>query len=199
MTPTPTPTPVKTSLSNAIASGYVQATIVGNGGSSGDSILLHIKRLVSYEVEIDPLATGTYLATSGNAQNMVILKLQGIYHGGPYTPTSRILLTNTNEVVYLFAAYCMNFHNSNPEDSTQFSVSGTANSDVTKILNAISNLSPTIANTAAIQTAIWTVTDNVSLNQLSSIFPSGVSQVGNAKTILITAGVDTSNKQLFTL
>ena len=99
--------------------------------------------------------------------------------------------------MYLFAAYCLNFHNSNPEDSTQFSVSGTANSDVTKILNAVSNLSPTVANIDAIQTAIWTVTDNISLSQLSSIFPSGVSQVGNAKTILIAAGVDTTNKQLF--
>ena len=152
---------------------------------------------MSYEVEIDPPATGTYLATSGGAQNMVILKLQGIYHGGPYTPTSRILLTNTNEVVYLFAAYCMNFHNDNPGDSTLFSVSGTANSDVTKILNAVGSLSPSVATTSAIQTAIWTVTDDISLSQLSSIFPSGVSQVDNAKTILIAAGVSTSNKQLF--
>jgi len=128
---------------------------------------------------------------------MVILKLQGIDHGATYTPTSRIQLTNTNEVVYLFAAYCLDFHKSNPEDSTLFSVSGTANSDVSKILNAVSSLSPAVANIAAIQTAIWTVTDNISLSQLSSIYSAGVSQVGNAKTILIAAGVDTSNKQLF--
>jgi hypothetical protein len=152
---------------------------------------------VSYTVEVDPPATGTYLATSGNTQNMVILKLQGIDHGATYTPTSRILLTNTNEVVYLFAAYCLDFHNANPEESTQFSVSGLANSDVIKILNAVGSLSPTVANIDSIQTAIWTVTDNISLSQLTNIFPSGVNQIGNAKTILITAGVDTTNKQLF--
>jgi hypothetical protein len=177
--------------------GYVQATIVGTGYSSGDCILLHIKRLVSYTVEIDPPGLGTLLTTSGNAQNMVILKLEGIDHGFTYTPTSRILLTDSNEVAYLFTAYCMSFHKSNPEGSTLFSVSGTADSDVSKILNAISSLSPTVATTSAIQTAIWTVTDNISLSQLTSTFPSGVNQIGNAKTILIAAGVDISSKQLF--
>jgi hypothetical protein len=137
------------------------------------------------------------LVTSGNTQNMVILKLDGIDHGGSYTPTSRILLTNTDDVTYVFNAYCLNFYGSNPEEYNLFSVSGAANSDVTKILNAIGGLSPTVANIDAIQTAIWTVTDNVSLNELTNIYPAGVNQIGNAKTILIAAGVNTSNKQLF--
>jgi hypothetical protein len=177
--------------------GYVQASITGTGGCAGDCILLNIKRLVSYTVEIDTPATGTLLATSGNTQNMVILKLDGIDHGDTYTPTSRILLTDTNEITYLFNAYCLNFHNSNPEESTLFTPSGTVNSDVLKILNAVGNISPAVANIDAIQTAIWTVTDNVSLSELTNIYPAGVNQIGNAKTILITAGVDTSNKQLF--
>ena len=85
---------------------------------------------------------------------MVILKLKGIDHGATYTQTSRILLTDSNEVAYLFTAYCMNFHKSNPEDSTLFSLSGTADSDVSKILNAISSLSPNVATTSAIQTLL---------------------------------------------
>jgi hypothetical protein len=197
-TPTPAPTTVMTSLSDALASGYVQATFAGTGYSSGDCINLKIKRLVTYTVEIDPPGLGTLLTTSENAQNMVILRLEGIDHGATYTPTSRILLTDSNEITYIFTAYCMTFHKSNPEDSTLFSLSGTANSDVLKILNSLSSLSSTATTTAAVQTAIWTVTDNVSLSDLSSTFPDGVSQIGNAKTILTTAGVDTSNKQLFT-
>ena len=204
LTPTPSPTPSppsptldKISLSNAIASGYVQASITGNGGCAGDCILLHIKRLVNYTVEIAPPATGTLLVSSGNAQNMVILKLDGIDLGSSYTPTSIILLNRTDEVTYLFNAYCLNFYKSNPEEYNLFSVSGTANSDVTKILNTVSSLSPTVATTIAIQTAIWTVTDNISLSQLTNAFSNDFSQVGNAKTILIAAGVDTSNKQLF--
>ena len=128
---------------------------------------------------------------------MVILKLDGIDHGSYYTPTSSISLTTTDDVTYLFNAYCLNFFASNPQDYNLFSVSGTANSDVIKILNAVGSLSPSVANIDAIQTAIWTVTDNISLSQLSSIYPDGVSQVGNAKTILTAAGVATSNKQLF--
>jgi hypothetical protein len=129
---------------------------------------------------------------------MVILKLDGIDHGdNTYTVTSQILLTNTNQVTYLFNAYCINFHNSNPQDNTLFSASGTANSDIIKILNAVGSLSPNVATISAIQTAIWTVTDNISLSELTNTFSDGVSQIGNAKTILLTAGVDISNKQLF--
>jgi len=129
---------------------------------------------------------------------MVIRNLDGIDNGdNTYTPTNTILLTNTNQVTYIFNAYCLNFYASNPEEYNVFSMSGSANSDVIKILNAVGSLSPAVANTVAIQTAIWSVTDNVSLSQLSSIFPDGVNQVGNAKTILIAAGVSTSNKVLF--
>ena len=184
-------------LSDAIASDYVQAAFAGTGSSSGDCIILNIKRLVNYTIEIDPPSLGTLLTTSGDAQNMVILKLQGIDHGMFYTPTSRILLTDLNEVEYLFSAYCLNCHKSNPEDSTIFSMSGTDNSDVFKILNASSSLLSVVATMEAIQTAIWTVTDNISLSELTSTFPSGVDQIENAKTILIAAGVDISNKLLF--
>lgn len=196
-TSSPTPTTVKTSLSNAISSGLVQASFSGTGSCSGDCMILNIKRLVSYTVEIEPPALGTSLTTSGNAQNMVVLTLQGISHGATYTPTSSILLTDSNSVAYVFRAYCLDFHKSNPASSDQFSVSGTANSDVIKILNALSGLSTSVASTAAVQTAIWVVTDNVNLQELRSIFPSGASQLENVKTILAAAGIDMSGKQLF--
>jgi hypothetical protein len=196
---TPTPTPIKTSLSNAIALGYVQASITGNGASSGDSIILNIKRLVTYTVEIDPLSLGTVLTTSETAQSMVINKLEGIENGdNTYTPTNRILLVTSNQVAYLFNAYCLTFHRSNPESSNLFTASGMASANVVKILNVLPSLAPSITTVSAVQTAIWTVTDNIGLNDLSTTFPSGVNQIGNAKTILIAAGIDTAGKQLFT-
>jgi hypothetical protein len=198
LTSSPTPSTTKYSLSEAIAAGYVEAKIFGSGSSSGDCISLQIKRLVSYTIEIEPFAQGTQLTTSSTSyQNMVIQKLRGIDHGTTYTPTSRILLTSSDELTYLFSAYCLNFHKSNPQSSTVFSASGTATSDVLKILNAANSLSDNYTTIDIIQVAVWVVTDNISLTQLTNIFPSGVSQIDNAKSLLISAGIDISNKQLF--
>ena len=152
---------------------------------------------MSYDVEIEPPALGTSLTSSGNSQNMVILSLQGIDQGASYTPTSRILLTDSNSVTYIFRAYCLNFHKANPSSSDQFSMTATANSEVTKILNAASGLSSNVASIAAVQTAVWVVTDNVSLQELRSTFPTGANQLENAKTILTAAGIDITGKQLF--
>jgi hypothetical protein len=196
--PTPAPTPIKVSVSTALTSGYVQAVFSGTGGSSGDCITLTLRRLVAFPVEIEVPATGTVLAGSANAQNMVLLSLTGIKRGtGTYTPANNIVLSDTNETAYIFRAFCLELHKNNPQTTDQFIISQNTNADVTKILNTVPSLLSVVTSNSAIQTAIWVVTDNVSLAELKSIFFSGVSQVENAKTILTAAGIDVSNKQLF--
>jgi hypothetical protein len=128
---------------------------------------------------------------------MVIQQLQGIDHGATYTSTETIELTNRNSVTYVFRAYCLEFHKDNPSSSDQFSMTGTANQDVVKVLNAAETLSPTVTSIEAVQTAVWVVTDNVSLDDLSETFPAGASQISNARTILQGAGIDVSGKALF--
>ena len=66
-----------------------------------------------------------------------------------------------------------------------------------KVLNALNGLPDSVTSISAVQTAIWAITDNVSISELSDIFPSGVTQVQNAKTILQAAGIDTSSMLLF--
>jgi hypothetical protein len=200
ITPSPTPTPIQSmSLSDAISSGVVQATFSGDGNCAGDCINLKIKRLVTYTLEITPPSMGTQLTTSGSSQNMVLYKLEGeVLAGDTYWPTSTIELSSSDEVTYVFSAYCLNFHKSNPESSTHFTLSGLANSNVVKVLNAASTLSSSTASLDAIQTAIWVVTDNVSESELSSTFPVSVNEISNAELILTTAGIDTSGKLLFT-
>lgn len=142
-TPTPnlpsSPTPTvpsqttypKYSLSEAISAGYVEANITGvtgssnifnfnfsfgstRGASSGDCIILHIKRLVNYTIEIDPIPMGTLLVpNSADAQTMAVLKLQGIAEGSRYRPREIILLQNSDPVEYLFSAYCVDFEKDN--------------------------------------------------------------------------------------
>ncbi len=195
--PTPTPTIISTSLSDALALGYIQATISGTGSSTGDCINLHIRRLVDFTVEIDVPVIGSMLTTSDDAQNMVIYKLQGISQGLTYIPTSTIKLTSSNEVTYLFSAYCLDSRKPNPQTSTTFTITGQATSDVIKILSILDSLSSNVATIEAVQTAIWVVTDDIPLKELTSIFPAGARQIENAKTILTAASIDISQKQLF--
>ena len=204
-TPTPTPTPIpKYSLSEAVAAGYIEANITGrsslgsiSGTSSGDSILVNIKRLTSYTIEINPLPTGTLLVTSGDAQNMAVLKLRGLYTALGYYPRDTILLDASTSTQWLFSGYCVNFHKGNPSSSTLFVEGGLADANVIKIFNVLNQLPTNVTTIGAIQTAISVVTDNVSLSELQSTWPSSVSEIPNAKTILQTAGIDISNARLF--
>ena len=217
--PTPTvpsqTTYPKYSLSEAISAGYVEASITGvtgsssifnfnfsfgstRGASSGDCIILHIKRLVNYTIEIDPIPMGTLLVpNSADAQTMAVLKLQGIAEGSRYRPREIILLQNSDPVEYLFSAYCVNFEKDNPTELTVFTQSGSADANVLKIFNALSQLSEDVTSVTAIQTAVFVVTNDVSQSELKARFTSDATAIQNAKTILQKAGVDTSNKRLF--
>ena len=197
-TGTPTPTPTVVTLADAISQGLVQASFSGRGSCAGDCILLTIKSLVAYPLEITPASLGTVLTTtSPGAQSMVLQQLQGVDYGSTYTPASTILLTDQNPVTYMFRAYCLDFHKANPSSSDQFTMTGTANPDVIKVLNAAATQPASVASITAVQVAIWVVTNNVSQLDLSKTFPSGINEINNAKTILQAAGIDTSGKALF--
>ena len=209
---TPSPSPPTTSyptytLAEAISAGYVQANITGvsgasigsAGASSGDVIILHIKRLVNYPIEITVLPTGTLLVpNSASAQTMAILKLEGIEVGSGYhRARSQIILDTSEPVEYLFSAYCVDFTKNNPNATTTFTQSGMANPDVIKIFNILDQLPSNTTSITAIQTAVFVVTNNVSASELSSRFTSSTTEIQNAKTILQEAGISTTNKRLF--
>ena len=194
----------KYTLSEALGRGYVEANVtgvsglLGGGVCAGDSIILQLKSLVTYTVEIEPLTTGTLLKPSGTVQEMVVYKLRGEMLGSLFfTPTNRIILKGTEAAKYLFSGYCVSFEKPNPNKNTQFSVSGTADEDVLKVLYAVKTLPTNVTSISAIQTAIFVVTDDISIEQLETRFPSGVDQIENAKTILTAAGIDISSNKLF--
>jgi len=205
-TPTPTTTPIpKYSLSQAVTAGYIEANITGHSGlgaifgvSSGDSIIVNIKRQVNYTIEITPMPTGTLLAASGNTQNMAVLKLRGLSTALGYYPRDTILLDTSSATQWLFSGYCVNFHKSNPSSSTLFTEGGLADANVIKIFNSLNQLPTNVTTIGAIQTAVSVVTDNVSLSELQSTWPSFVSEVQNARTILEKAGINISTVRLFT-
>ena len=72
-----------------------------------------------------------------------------------------------------------------------------ADVDVIKIYDVLDQLPENVTGISAVQTAVFVVTDDISMAELESRFPSGVDEVENAITILETAGIDISTKILF--
>ena len=189
-------TPIYT-LNEAIDTDLVRAEITGSGASSGDSINLELTRKASDTLEIT-VPLGTVLHASGGAQDMVVLKLSGIPEGSQWIiPVSKIVLDSSEPQTFILKAYCLDFHKANPSSSTKFSVGTAADPQILQILNAVDNLSSDIASVAAIQIAIWVVTEDVSVNELSNRFPAEHDDINNAKIILEEAGIDTFSKKLF--
>jgi hypothetical protein len=98
----------------------------------------------------------------------------------------------------LFSGYCVNFNKDNPSESTIFTMTGFADANVIKIFNVLNQLSENVTKIAAIQSAVFAVTDNVSRSELQSRFSATATDIQNARTILEKAGIDTTNKRLFT-
>lgn len=184
-------------LNEAIDTDLVTAEITGSGASSGDSINLKLTRKTSDTLEIT-VPKGTVLHASGAAQDMVVWKLSGIPEGSQWIiPVSKIVLDSSEPQTFILKAYCLDFHKANPSSSTRFSVGAATDPQILKILNMVDNLSSDIASVAAIQTAIWVVTEDVSENELFNRFPVEQNDINNAKVILEEAGIDTASKRLF--
>lgn len=155
---------------------------------------------MNYTIEIEAIPTGTLLVPSSvNTQNMAVLRLQGLVKpGNKYAVRDRIVLDTSDSVQYLFSGYCVNFNKDNPSESTVFTMNGLADANVIKIFNVLNQPSENVTKIAAIQTAVFAVTDNVSRSELQSRFSATATDIQNAKTILEKAGIDTTNKRLFT-
>ena len=91
----------------------------------------------------------------------------------------------------------MDFHKENPSSSTKFSVGTLADPRILRILDAADTLPPDIASVGAIQTAIWIVTDNVSVTELIDRFPVDPEDVDNAMVILDEANIEYDYNRLF--
>jgi PKD repeat protein len=184
-------------LSEALDNDFATAEITGSGASSGDSLNLKLTRKTSNSIEIT-VPKGTVMHASGGAQDMVVWKLRGIPEGTQWIiPVSKIVLDSSEPQTFILEAYCLDFHKDNPSSSTRFSVGALTDPQILKIFNAVDSRSSDITSVAAIQTAIWVVTEDVSENELLNRFPVAQNDINNAQIILEEVGIDTASKRLF--
>ena len=195
----PTPTPEGSlTLSQALAQGLVDAQFRGTGSAAGDSIIATLTRKVPRTLEIT-IPKGTVLASNDStAQDMVVLRVRGIPVGGDrFEPASSIRLTSDESKEFVLEAYCLDFDRDNPSGSTGFSVGEPASSDVQAILQALQKVPLSQRSIGAIQTAIWTVTDDLCERELQARFQVSAADLEAAEGILEAAGINPATTCLF--
>lgn len=185
-------------LSEAVRDGKVQIEISGLGGSTGDTILLNVKRQASVTLRLSLTPGTVFKSTSGNVQNMIGSKIKGERIGPTsYRPGSEIHLYNDKMRSYIVEAYCLDFHKPNPRANDGFVLSQT--DDRTK--NIIIEGQRAGYSTRVIQSAIWIDHAKVTSSQLKNRFPVSDNDIEAARRLLgelqkSKSSVDKERKEL---
>ena len=179
------------SLADAIRQNVAEIQILGTGTASGNSITVVARRTGDRPVTIR-VDRGTVLVSSvGSEHNMVVRQLLGRRRSGDaYEPAEFITLDGPEggEQRYAVEAYALDFHKNNPSPATSFSVGDPASDDVVAVLEAVEQQPDTVEEIAAVQAAIWAVTDDVTQEELVSRgYAADREQV---RVILQAAGLD---------
>jgi hypothetical protein len=178
-------TPFAITLDDAISQGLVQMTSFGGGLQS---VGLSIESLSNSLLNITVTAGTKFQSQSAGVQSMVVL-----YND------SRLLKPNDNETINVGVA-CMNMNLAMPESTDSFTISHNIPEDLTKLLH-VSSLRA--AGFRVVQFAIWTITNNPSRSEFTSIGsradflgPSDA-EMQSVQALFQAAGIDPQNYRAF--
>lgn len=192
------PSDQKVDLDQAIQQGLARAELQGRGASSGDSLLLTLTNLTSGRLEVT-IAPGTVLkSVSGSVQDMIVERVRGIPLGGrSFRPVDRIVLAARATGEFILLAYCLNFDRANPQADSRFSVAVAEYPEAQRLFAVLSQVAPDQRTVAAVQTAVWVITDDVTRQQLQARFRVTEADIAAARQLLERTGVDPTGKRLF--
>ncbi len=168
-------------LEQAVRRGKVEVEIRGIGGSTGDAILLTVRRKVPEMLRLTLAPSTVFKSTSGTVQNMVGASIKGERVGeNSYRHTNEIVLTDNNKHSYVVEAYCLDFRKGNPGPSDRFSIAP-PDGQALKILRAGKAKGASIQ---VIQAAVWMDRDGITPGQLKQRFPIGDGDIEAARGLL---------------
>ncbi len=172
-------------LEPAVERGDVEATVRGLGGSTGDAILLTIRRKVPQVLRLTLTPGIVFQSVSGDVQNMVAASIKGERVGEQsYRPANEILLADDSRRTYVIEAYCLDFHKPDPRPSDSFTIAP-VDERARSIVQEGKNQSASIG---AIQSALWLDRENVSPAQLKRRFPVTDADIAVAHAIMRSQG-----------
>lgn len=199
----PLPSPAATAegsmtLREAIDKGLAEIQILGTGAASGNSIIIAVRNLGEglATIRVEP---GMVLTSSDPAQqDMVVRRLLGWrVDQQQYRPAQAITLMGPGGTPqeYAVEAYCLNFLRDSPGSATSFSIGGPPPQGVLAVLQAADRVPGAATDVAAIQMAVWTITDNPTAAEMAE--RGYQSNIDLVRQILETAGLNPGDYRLF--
>jgi hypothetical protein len=169
------------SLEQAQKEGKASVEISGMGASTGDAILIGVRRNVRETLRLH-LEPGTvFQSRSGSAQNMVAVCIQGEMEGPTtYSPASEIVLSDDRRHSYVARGCCVDLEKSNPSDSDGFTISA-----VDGRLKAICEMgSRRGVSVEVLQAAIWLDREGACAESIKARFPVNDGEIESARALL---------------
>ena len=168
-------------LDQAVKDGRVDAEVSGIGGSTGDAILIAVRRKVPGVLRLTLTPGMVFKSVAGTVQNMAGASIKGERFGeNSYRPAAEIVLTDDARHSYVVEAYCLDFHKANPGLRDSFALTA-PDRQAARILSAGRRKSASIG---AIQAALWMAREGLSLAQVRERFPLTPQDIEEARAII---------------
>ncbi len=168
-------------LEQAIRNGKVEAVITGIGGSTGDAILITVRRRTPDLLRLTLTPGTVFQSVSGAVQNMAGASIKGERVGeNSYRRETEIVLVDNYTHSYVIEAYCLDFHRGNPGASDRFNIAS-VDGQAARLL-AIGKDKP--ASIGAIQAALWMLREGLSPAQVQARFPVSSQDIAVARSIM---------------
>lgn len=168
-------------LEKAVKDEKVEVVVTGTGASTGDAILITVRRKVPEVLHVTLTPGTVFKNVSGAVQNMVGASIKGERVGGnSYRPGAEIILMDNEKHEYVIEAYCLDFHKPNPRHSDSFTITS-VDAQATRILEAGQNGAASIR---VIQAALWMHRGRVSPVELKRRFPVSDADIATARRLL---------------
>jgi hypothetical protein len=170
-------------LSHAIRSGMVEATITGRGYSTGDCIRMEIRRKVAAEVRIKIDAGIVLESQSGLAQTMLVHGVKFHWEGRVWHPCAEIILNDAARHYFILEAYCRDYDKRTPGARDGFNVR-----PIDPVALAILARGKAIRTGAKIiQAAIWVHRNRVPDASLRQYFHCTADEIRAARSLVEVA------------
>lgn len=168
-------------LHEAIAQGKVTVKIASLGGSTGDAILLTVRRLQANPLQVT-LTPGTVLRSGrASVQDMTAARIRGKPMArNQLEPASDFFLDKDEEQTLVVRAYCLDFDKDNPAKGDTFIIQG-PDLSMARLLQLASE---DAKDTTTIQAAVWILKDSVTDEALRARFRIDNPQLAAARELL---------------
>lgn len=177
----PANTPLNIDLQTAVSNKWITASFTGTGASTGDAIMLEVKRMIMKPMKFTIISGTTLKSQNSNKQNMIIQKVKGkMTSDTSYIVSDVIDLSKEDKATYVLEAYCLDFEKENPDASTSFTIAG-VDTMMQKILSKGRDSSST---PQVIQSAIWMYSDNVQPDQIMEKIPASPEDIEKARKLV---------------